>query len=482
MNTSLQPSCDAAAARSATGVGSAAHPRLVLAATILASSLAFVDGSVVNVGLPAIGASLGADAAALQWVVNAYLLPLSALLLLGGAAGDRFGRRRLLIIGTVLFGLTSLGCALAPGTVVLLVARFLQGISAALLMPNSLAILGATFQGEAKGRAVGIWAASGAAVGAAGPVLGGWLIDLGSWRAIFLINLPLAAAAIWLAWRYAPPDSERRQQPLDVTGGLLATLGLGTLTWALTLGSGRSGWTPGALLLAGAAAAVLALFVVVEHRRGERAMMPVALFTSAGFVGLNLLTLFLYGALGALFVLIPYLMIEAARYSATAAGAALLPLPLVLTLASPHMGAVAARIGPRLPLALGSLIVAAGFLAALRIGAQANYWSEVLPALVLMSIGMSVAVAPLTTAVLSSVDAAHTGAASGFNSAVARTGGLIATALLGSVLVPGTALLGAFHVAMFACALACVAASASAYFLLRGAAARAPTAGTTPGI
>jgi EmrB/QacA subfamily drug resistance transporter len=482
MNTSLQPSCDAAAARSATGVGSAAHPRLVLAATILASSLAFVDGSVVNVGLPAIGASLGADAAALQWVVNAYLLPLSALLLLGGAAGDRFGRRRLLIIGTLLFALTSLGCALAPGTVVLLVARFLQGISAALLMPNSLAILGATFQGEAKGRAVGTWAASGAAVGAAGPVLGGWLIDLGSWRAIFLINLPLAAAAIWLAWRYAPADSERRQQPLDVTGGLLATLGLGVLTWALTLGSGRNGWTPGAQLLAGAAAAVLALFVLVEHRRGERAMMPVALFTSAGFVGLNLLTLFLYGALGALFVLIPYLMIEAARYSATAAGAALLPLPLVLTLASPHMGAVAARIGPRLPLALGSLIVAAGFLAALRIGAQANYWSEVLPALVLMSIGMSVAVAPLTTAVLSSVDAAQTGAASGFNSAVARTGGLIATALLGSVLVPGTALLGAFHVAMFACVLACVASSASAYFLLRGAAARAPRAGTTPGI
>ena len=187
-------------------------------------------------------------------MVNAYLLPLSALLLLGGAAGDRFGRRRLLIIGTVLFGLTSLGCALAPGTAILLVARFLQGISAALLMPNSLAILGATFQGEAKGRAVGIWAASGAAVGAAGPVLGGWLIDLGSWRAIFLINLPLAAAAIWLAWRYVPPDAQRRQQPLDVTGGLLATVGLGMLTWALTLGSGREGWTQGALLLAGAAA------------------------------------------------------------------------------------------------------------------------------------------------------------------------------------------------------------------------------------
>src|SRR5579862_9731015 len=187
MSNALHVPFDAATVRTAECTRSPAYPRLVLTATILASSLAFVDGSVVNVGLPAIGASLKADAAGLQWVINAYLLPLSALLLFGGAAGDRFGRRRLLIIGTTLFALTSLACALAPGTLTLLIARFLQGASAALLMPNSLAILGATFQGEAKGRAVGIWAATGAAVGAAGPVLGGWLIDLGSWRGIFLI-------------------------------------------------------------------------------------------------------------------------------------------------------------------------------------------------------------------------------------------------------------------------------------------------------
>ncbi|HEV3285287.1 MAG TPA: MFS transporter [Steroidobacteraceae bacterium] len=475
MNTPLQSPCDAAAAQRAQVTAAPAHPSLVLAATILASSLAFVDGSVVNVGLPAIGRNLGADAAGLQWVVNAYLLPLSALLLLGGAAGDRFGRRRFLIVGTVLFGITSVACALATNVTSLLLARFLQGVSSALLMPNSLAILGATFQGEAKGRAVGIWAATGAAVGAAGPVLGGWLIDLGSWRGIFLINVPLAAAAIVLAWRYIPADRCLRVQPLDLSGGLWATFGLGALTWALTVGSGRSGWSTASLTAAAAALIALGVFVLVEQRRGERAMMPLALFASSSFIGLTLLTLFLYGALGAVFVLIPYVLIETAHYSATAAGAALLPLPVVLAVTSPFMGGVAGRIGSRWPLAIGPLIVAAGFGLALRIGAHADYWTEVLPALLIMAFGLSGAVAPLTTAILSSVDAAHTGSASGFNSAVARSGGLIATALLGSVLAAkGLSLIGTFHIAMLACALACVASSASAYFLLKSQ--RAPVA------
>jgi MFS family permease len=348
-------------------------------------------------------------------------------------------------------------------------------MSAALLMPNSLAILGATFAGAQKGRAVGIWAATGAGLGAVGPVLGGWLIDLGSWRAIFLINLPLAGGAIALAWRFVPPDRSARAQPLDWSGGVWATLGLGALTWALTLGSGTGGWTPVTLVLAAAALLALGCFVSVEMRRGERAMMPLAIFASRSFVGLTLLTLFLYGALGAVFVLIPYLMIEVAHYSATAAGAALLPLPLVLAVTSPFFGALAGRVGSRLPLAIGPMIVAAGFLLALRIGAHADYWSQVLPAILVMAIGLSGAVAPLTTAILNSVDAAHTGAASGFNSAVARSGGLIATALLGSVLASrGAALLSAFQVAMVLCALACVAASASAYLLLRGASGAAP--------
>jgi len=226
MSTVLHANCDAAAARLTRPAAPVAHPNFVLATTVLASSLAFVDGSVVNVGLPAIGRSLSADARALQWIINAYLLPLSALLLLGGAAGDRFGRRRMLIAGIFLFALASLACATAPSLGVLLAGRLLQGVGAAMLMPNSLALLGSAFSGEEQGRAIGIWAATGAVMGAIGPVLGGWLIDLGSWREIFLINLPLAAAAILLAWGCVPDDLDAGDEPLDWTGGALATLGL----------------------------------------------------------------------------------------------------------------------------------------------------------------------------------------------------------------------------------------------------------------
>jgi EmrB/QacA subfamily drug resistance transporter len=443
------------------------HPKLVLICTILASSLAFVDGSVVNVALPAMGKGLGAGASALQWVVNSYLLPLSALLLLGGAAGDHFGRRRLLMIGTALFALASLGCALAPGLPVLLASRLFQGIGAALLMPNSLAILGQTFSGESKGRAIGIWAAAGAAMGAIGPVLGGWLVDLDSWRAIFLINLPLASAAIVLAWRYVPRDLFTRDNPLDIYGGLLATVGLGALTWALTVGSGTNGWTSGAILAATLAMGLLLYFVWIERRRGEGAMMPLGLFASKIFLGLSVYTFLLYGALGALFVLIPFILIKAAGYSGTAAGAALLPLPLLLTVLSPIAGALAGRMGPRLPLTIGPIVVAAGFLLALRIDARADYWRDVLPVMLVISLGMSGAVAPLTTAVLTSVDARHTGSASGFNSAAARTGGLVATALLGSVLSAGPQLPAAFHAAMICCAVVCAAASFSAFALIK---------------
>lgn len=227
----LHPQCDAAVARSAGPEKTAAHPQLVLVATILASSLAFIDGSVVNVGLPAIGRSLAANAAGLQWVINAYLLPLSALLLLGGTAGDRFGRRRLLVVGTALFASASLGCALALNLATLLSARAVQGVGAAILLPNSLALLGKTFSGPAKGRAVGVWAGAGAAAGAIGPILGGWLIDLSSWRAIFVINLPLAAGVILLVLRYVAPDQNAERPLLDTLGGFLATIGVGALTW-----------------------------------------------------------------------------------------------------------------------------------------------------------------------------------------------------------------------------------------------------------
>jgi EmrB/QacA subfamily drug resistance transporter len=459
---------DSAAVHCAVPQPAVRHPNLVLAGTILASSLAFVDGSVVNVALPTIAQNLHADSSGLQWVINAYLLPLSALLLLGGAAGDYFGRRRLLIAGTVIFAIASLGCALAPSLAYLLAGRLLLGVGAAMLMPNSLAILGQTFSGEAKGRAIGIWAATGAAMAAIGPVLGGWLIDLGSWRVIFLINLPLACGAIALAWAFVPADRNRGRLPLDTMGALLATIGLAALTWSLTLGSGSRGWTFPAVAGAGVAISLLLLFLRFEGARGDRAMMPLSLFASKSFVGLTIFTFLLYGALGELFVLVPYLLIKAAGYSATAAGAALLPLPLILTVTSPFAGALASRIGPRLPLALGPLVVAFGFLMALRIDASANYWTSVLPMIVVIGLGMSASVAPLTTAVLTSVDSRHTGSASGLNSAVARTGGLLATASLGFVLAAeGAHLVSSFHIAMVVGAAACAAAALSAFALLR---------------
>jgi len=469
MALSLPAACDPNLADVRTGESASApasRPAMVLAATILASSLAFVDGSVVNVALPAIGRDLAGAAADLQWVVNAYLLPLSALLLLGGGAGDRFGRRRLLVAGIALFAAASCLCAFAQGLPTLLLGRVLQGVGAAMLMPNSLAVLGTAFAGEARGRAIGTWAAAGAMAGALGPLLGGWLVDAVGWRTIFLINLPIAVAAIWMILRHVPETAETDRPALDWTGGLLATAALGALTWGLTIRSAGEG---GGAALA-AATLLLAAFVAVEWRRGEKAMMPLALFTSRGFVGLSLLTLLLYGALGGLLVLLPYVLIQQGGYSAFQAGAALLPFPLAIGIASRAMGRLAARTGPRLPLAAGPLIVAAGFALALRIdGGGGSYWSEVLPCILVISLGMAGAVAPLTTAVLGSVDAHHAGTASGFNSAVARTGGMIATALLGAALAArGEALISSFHAAALVAAGAALAASASALLLPAG--------------
>jgi EmrB/QacA subfamily drug resistance transporter len=468
MNAVIHTHCDVVLASNQAPSQETAHPTWVLIATILASSLAFVDGSVVNVGLPAMGANFKASAADLQWVVNAYLLPLSALLLLGGAAGDRFGRVRLLVMGTVLFGLASVACAIAPSLFWLLAGRSVQGCGAALLMPNSLAILGATFSGIARGRAIGIWASVGAVMAAIGPVLGGWLIDTVSWRAIFLINIPLAAGAVVLTLLLVE-DSRRGKgaPPLDLLGAVLVTAALGIVTWGLTIGSGKSGWTTEAVAMISASICLTLGFLLVEKSRNENAMMPLSLFGSQSFVGLTLLTFLLYGALGALVVLLPFVLIQAVGYSGMEAGAALLPFAIVLALASPLMGSLAGRIGSHLPLSIGPLVVAVGFLLMLRIGPDQTYWTTVLPAVLVIAIGMAGAVAPLTTAVLGSVDRSHTGAASGLNSAVARTGGLVATALLGGVLsATGPELLQGFHFASIACALTCVAASASSFFLV----------------
>ncbi|HEY1614084.1 MAG TPA: MFS transporter [Rhizomicrobium sp.] len=446
----------------------ASHPGLVLVTCILASSLAFIDGSVVNVGLPAIGHALRGDAADLQWIVNAYLLPLSALLLLGGALGDRFGRRRILIAGIAVFASGSALCGAAPSLAWLIGARVCQGIGAALLLPNSLAILGNTFAGEARGRAIGTWSAASAMTAAIGPVFGGWLIDCVGWRMIFFINLPVALAAIVLALGFVrDPPRAKDDARLDLPGAFLATTALALLTWGLTTGAGPAGWSLAAVTAIASGVVCTALFLVVEHTRGDRAMMPLALFGSRSFVGLSVLTLLLYGALGGLLVMVPYLLIRGAHYSATVAGAALLPFPLVIALASPVMGGIAGRSGPRLLLTIGPILVGAGFLLLLRLTPLTSYWTGVLPAILVISLGMAGAVAPLTTAVLSSVDARHTGSASGLNSAISRTGGLIATALLGGVLAAtGPALYDAFHDAAIAGAVASALGGIAVFVLL----------------
>jgi EmrB/QacA subfamily drug resistance transporter len=465
--STLPAPCDRALAERGVAASHAAHPNLVLCTSILASSLAFIDGSVVNVGLAAIGRDLAGGGADLSRVVHGYLLPLSSLLLLGGAAGDRYGRKRVLLAGIALFALASLLCAFAPGLWLLVAGRVLQGTGAAMLLPNSLAILGATFQGDKRGRAIGIWAAAGAAAGAIGPLLGGWLIDTVDWRAIFWINLPVAALALLMGWRWVPAADSGKPVALDPGGAALASIGLGCVTWGLADASAEKQMTlaSGAALAAGVL--ILLAFLWTERRAGERAMLPLKLFGSSSFSGLNLMTFLLYGALGALLLLVPYVLIQALQYSAKQAGAALLPFPIVLAIGSPLMGKLAGRHGSRLPLSIGALVVSAGFLLATRIGAG-GYATTVLPAILVIALGMACVAAPLTTAVLSSVDASHTGIASGFNSAVARGGGLIATALLGVVLTSsGRALLAPFHAALVICAGSAFASSVCAFLWVK---------------
>jgi EmrB/QacA subfamily drug resistance transporter len=446
------------------------HPRATLAATMLGSSLAFIDGSVVNVALPALAHDLKISPANLSWTINAYLLPLGVLILLGGSLGDHFGRRRLFQIGLSVFSFASLGCAVAPSLAWLLAARALQGAGAALLMPNSLAILSGAFTGEARGRAIGTWAAAGALAGALGPIIGGWLVDAVGWRAIFLVNLPLAAGSGYLAWKYVDERKESsRAAPLDAVGAGLATVALGLLTWALTLASGSTedyfSW-----LTAAAGMVLLGAFVWYEGKLGNRAIMPLAMFAAPTFVGLTLLTFFLYGSLGGLLVLLPFLLIKIEHWFALSAGAALLPVPILIGLGSRLMGRVAARYGERLPLTIGSSLVGIGFALYVRVGTSGvTYWLDIFPATFLVALGMGACVAPLTTSVMSSVDADHVGVASGFNSAVARIAGLMATALLGFVFArqqsPGAFIAGFRAAALIGAALAALAAG-SALFLI----------------
>jgi EmrB/QacA subfamily drug resistance transporter len=400
----------------------------VLPATILGSSLSFIDGSVVNVALPAIQSGLGAELAAMQWVVNGYMLTLASLILLGGAAGDRFGHGRVFLIGLIGFAVTSLACALAPSAGWLVAARLAQGAAAALLVPASLAIIGAAYSGEERGRAIGTWAAAGALTTALGPPFGGWLVDAIGWRSIFFINLPLAAIAIWLGLKLPPDRIADAGKPLDLRGALLAILGLGLLSYGLiALGAGQP--LAGIVALV-AALPVIWLFLQAEARSGDP-MMPLDLFSNETFAGANGLTVLLYAALtGALFLL-PFLLIQAHGYSAAAAGAAFLPFSVIMGLGSRWAGELVERMTARLPLVIGAALTAIGFVVLAVMAEEPGYWTGAFPGLGIVGVGMTLCVAPLTTTVFSSAPANRSGAASGINNAAARVGGLLAVAALG---------------------------------------------------
>lgn len=406
--------------------------RWVIAATVLGSSLAFIDGSAVNVALPAMQKALGADTSAMEWVVNAYLLTLGALVLIGGVAGDRYGRRLVFVIGVVLFALASLGCALSPDILILTVARALQGAAAALLTPASLAILGSSFDDKTRGGAIGAWAGAGALAAAAGPVLGGWLTDAVSWRAIFLINLPLAVGAVILALVFVPESRDPEAKTLDWPGAALAALGLAAVTWALTEAPAR-GFADPVVLTALAAGVALLVGFVLQELRARHPMTPPALFRSEVFTGSNVMTFLLYFALGGALFFLPFGLIRARGFSATQAGAVLLPFSLVMGLFSQAAGRLSARIGPRWPMTIGPIIAGAGFAGLAFAAGGGNFWMTVFPAVCLLSVGMTVTVAPLTATVMSAVDSEFAGVASGINNATARLAGLLAVAILGVV-------------------------------------------------